>query len=75
MDSAITSIEQAREQDRLQFAGNRGLVRWLQQYDRALAVMYQHRGLIHQQLKNEKEAEKDLRRAEELGFNPAKGVL
>jgi tetratricopeptide (TPR) repeat protein len=75
MDSAIASIEQAREQDRLQFAGHRGLVRWLQQYDRALAVMYKHRGLIHQQLKNEKEAESDLRRAEVLGFNPEKGVL
>jgi tetratricopeptide (TPR) repeat protein len=75
MDSAIDSVEHERGQVQRQFFGHPGLVRQLQHYDRALAVMYQHRGLIHQQLKNDKEAEKDLRRAEDLGYNPAQGVL
>lgn len=75
MDSAISMIEQKREQERLQIVGHRSPGRWLHRFDDALAVMYQHRGLIHQQLKNEKEAERDLRRAEDLGYDPAKGVL
>jgi len=42
---------------------------------RSLAVMHYHRSLVLQQLGNTREAERDLKRAERMGFNPANGVL
>ncbi|HVC98865.1 MAG TPA: hypothetical protein VND64_34690 [Pirellulales bacterium] len=41
---------------------------------RELAVMYHHRGQIHQMLGNTEQAQRDLRRGQELGYNPADGV-
>jgi tetratricopeptide (TPR) repeat protein len=39
-----------------------------------LAVMYHHRGQIHEALGNLEQAQSDLRRGDALGYNPAAGV-
>jgi tetratricopeptide (TPR) repeat protein len=39
-----------------------------------LAVMYHHRGQIHEKLGNSGKAQADLRLGDELGYNPATGV-
>lgn len=82
MDQAIEQIEQMwdlQANPRLQ----RRLIReidprmWalaIKQKDHSLAVMYHHRGQIHEKLGNADEAQKDLQRGDELGYNPAKGV-
>lgn len=43
-------------------------------HDHILAVLYHHRGLIHQKLGHEREARADLERGDELGYDPKKGV-
>ncbi|MBX9787700.1 MAG: hypothetical protein K2Y37_02195 [Pirellulales bacterium] len=42
--------------------------------DHTDAVIVHHRGLVHRALGQEKEADADLRWADELGYNPAAGV-
>jgi hypothetical protein len=37
--------------------------------------MYHHRGLVQQKLGHDAEAQDDLRRGEQMGYNPARGVL
>ncbi|MCC7086776.1 MAG: hypothetical protein IT427_17385 [Pirellulales bacterium] len=51
------------------------LLRELQELDESLAVMYHHRQLIYRKLGQDSEADQDFRRAEQLGYDPAKGVL
>lgn len=46
----------------------------LRHLDHNLAVLYHHRGLIHQKLDNPQQAESDLARGDELGYDPHKGV-
>jgi tetratricopeptide (TPR) repeat protein len=41
----------------------------------SLSVLYHHRGEVYEKLGKRSEAEADLRRATELGYNPAEGVL
>jgi len=43
--------------------------------DHSLAVMYHHRGEIYQSLGQNDKAEADIRRGENLGYNPAHGVF
>jgi tetratricopeptide (TPR) repeat protein len=43
-------------------------------HDHTLAVTYHHRGLVHRALGHTSQAEKDLKRGDELGYDPAKGV-
>ena len=40
-----------------------------------LAVMYHHRGLVNDKLSRKDESEKDLRLGDQLGYNPARGVM
>ena len=47
----------------------------LKQMDGDLAVMYHHRGLVQEKLGNPQEAQEDLLRGANLGYDPAKGVL
>ena len=44
----------------------------LRSLDENLAVMYHHRGLIHEKLGNAAQAKADLAKGDELGFDPAK---
>lgn len=46
-----------------------------QQLDEPLAVMLHHRGLVHEALENAEQAEADLQRARELGYDPEAGVF
>ncbi len=47
----------------------------LKQTDGDLAVMYHHRGLVQEKLGHDGPAQDDLRRGDQLGYNPARGVL
>jgi len=62
----------------IMFAGDpqrqRRFAREKRQHEFDLAVMYHHRGQIHEKLGNSKEAENDLRLGDKLGYNPAAGV-
>lgn len=42
--------------------------------DKLYAVLLHHRGLVHQALGNEPQAQADLTKAQELGYNPKAGV-
>lgn len=42
--------------------------------DQAMAVLYQHRGLLYEALGRLEEADKDLVEAKQLGYDPANGV-
>jgi tetratricopeptide (TPR) repeat protein len=42
--------------------------------DEAMAVLYQHRGLLYEALERLDEADKDFVRAKQLGYDPANGV-
>jgi tetratricopeptide (TPR) repeat protein len=48
--------------------------RILQQFAHNLAVMYHHRGQVHEALGQVAEAEADLRKGDQLGYNPEEGV-
>jgi tetratricopeptide (TPR) repeat protein len=82
MDKAIEQTEEQRDQ-RFNPRMQRRLARHVEpglialerrHYDHSLAVMYHHRGQIHDKLGNAEKAQDDLRRGDELGYNPAKGV-
>ncbi|MBL9123894.1 MAG: hypothetical protein JNG90_09705 [Planctomycetaceae bacterium] len=45
-----------------------------QDFEHALAVMYQHRGRVHAALKNEADAARDAAEAQKLGYDPAQGI-
>jgi tetratricopeptide (TPR) repeat protein len=44
------------------------------EFNKELAVIYHHRGQIHEALGHSPEAQDDLKRGDELGYNPAEGV-
>jgi len=44
------------------------------QYDQEMAVLYYHRGLVHQALGNKQDANKDKRQGVRLGYDPERGV-
>ncbi len=78
MNQALAAIEQQKStylRAPVRRFNQRDFERQLQEIDQSLAVMYQHRGLIYQKLGREQEADKDLRNAKDLGYDPAKGVL
>ena len=52
----------------------RMLARAKRRYENILAVMYHHRGQVHEKLGNSKQAEADLRQGDVFGYNPAVGV-
>jgi len=70
MDDALRAFEPVWEQAQQPSVAPR-LRQGLQH---SLAVMHQHRGLIHEKLGNAAEARVDLQRAQELGYDPEKGV-
>ncbi len=75
-DFEYTSV-QVREQMRAAaplLVDQRGYGRALKRLDYALAVMVHHRGLIYQQVGRLEEAERNLARSTELGYDPAKGI-
>jgi tetratricopeptide (TPR) repeat protein len=81
---ALTDLELAvagAEQEAVQNLALRGWGhpggsrRWHRLINENLAVLYHHRGEIHGKLDNPKQAEADLRRGDELGYNPAGGVF
>jgi tetratricopeptide (TPR) repeat protein len=41
----------------------------------SLAVMYHHRGLVNDKLNRKEDSEQDLRHGDQLGYNPARGVM
>ncbi|MBL8826682.1 MAG: tetratricopeptide repeat protein [Planctomycetaceae bacterium] len=47
----------------------------LKSYDESLAVMYHHRGEIHEQLGNKTQAEADMKKAKEMGYDREAGVF
>ncbi len=52
----------------------RMLARIKLEYQHSLAVMYHHRGQVHEKLGHFEQAQLDLRRGDELGYNPAAGI-
>lgn len=45
------------------------------QFAHELAVMYHHRGQVHEKLGHKSEAEADLKKGDELGYGPEEGVF
>jgi tetratricopeptide (TPR) repeat protein len=76
---AITRTE--TEQRRVEQLGARPgvdkrlLAQALKQYQDALAVMYHHRGQVREKLGESAQAKSDLKRGDQLGYNPAEGVF
>jgi tetratricopeptide (TPR) repeat protein len=52
----------------------RVLARLKRQHENILAVMYHHRGEIHQKLGHSEQAESDLRQGDAFGYNRAAGI-
>ncbi|HVU86601.1 MAG TPA: tetratricopeptide repeat protein [Pirellulales bacterium] len=52
----------------------RVLARAIRRHENAMAVMYHHRGLVHERLGHSELAEADLRQGDAFGYNPAAGV-
>jgi tetratricopeptide (TPR) repeat protein len=50
------------------------LRRMTESREQNLAIMYHHRGLVYQKLGREQDAERDLTRADKLGYDPENGV-
>jgi tetratricopeptide (TPR) repeat protein len=78
MKKALTFCEKEKREylrDQLNRLDERQFERKLQMLNEDLAVMYYHRGLIHQQMERRQEADEDLSKAKELGYDPTKGVL
>jgi tetratricopeptide (TPR) repeat protein len=80
LDRALKLSEQARNAFIFQQNpfGRRGPIRSRaeqEENDHSLAVMYHHRGLIHEKLGHKEQAEEDLQHGKDLGYAPEKGVL
>ena len=79
MNVAIKRTE--AEQSRLEQIGarpdvdKRKLSLALKEKQETLAVMYHHRGQIHEKLGDAAQAKSDLRLGDKLGYNPAEGVF
>jgi tetratricopeptide (TPR) repeat protein len=67
-------LQKLREAPQYQRLSPERRARWDRLLDESLAVMLHHRGLIRQALGREDLARQDQERAEELGFDPERGV-
>lgn len=78
LNRAIQLTEAQREQWRLQAEKDavdpRRRNARIAYFDRALAVMYQHRSLVHAALENAENSEKDAAQARQLGYDPSRGI-
>lgn len=78
LDQAIknTEAEQQRVFEQLRLHGVSPRVRnyYAKQFAHNLAVMYHHRGQAHEALGHVAEGAADLRKGDELGYNPEEGV-
>jgi tetratricopeptide (TPR) repeat protein len=77
LDRAIKSTERFKLTLQLQRNGfdHRSWVAQIKETNHSLAVMYHHRGLVQDKLGNKEDAQHDLQRGEQMGYNPAQGVL
>ena len=76
-DKALSDLEEAIGliEDHTRVMSQFDVSPWFKRVQvRELAVMYHHRGQIHQMLGNDAQAQNDLRRGQEMGYNPAGGV-
>jgi tetratricopeptide (TPR) repeat protein len=62
-------------QMRQRFRDHRELLLKLREINHGLAVMYHHRGLVNDKLGHKEDADQDLRHGDQLGYNPAQGVM
>jgi tetratricopeptide (TPR) repeat protein len=78
LDKALKIAENSVPLPGFIFAGDpqrqRMMARDKRIHDQEMAVIYHHSGQIHEKLGNAAEAEADLRRGDQLGYNPAAGV-
>lgn len=78
LDQAIKNAEAEQRQTLEQMAAQRYPARLQEiearRFAQELAVMYHHRGQVHEALGRPAEAEADLRKGDKLGYNPAEGV-
>lgn len=78
LDQAVKIAESERRDTLKQLAGSRIpsalRERYAKQFAHELAVMYHHRGQAHEALGHGAEAETDLNKGDELGYNPDEGV-
>lgn len=78
LDQAIKNAEAEQRDAMNQMAGGRFPAalrdRYAKQFAHNLAVMYHHRGQVHEALGHAAEAEADLREGDKLGYNPEEGV-
>ncbi len=73
LDRAIKATE--RKRDEAVFRQNLFGRQDQRDLDQGLAVMYHHRGQVHQKLEHKEQAEADLQLANQLGYNQANGVF
>lgn len=73
MDEALRLAEEAVPA--ADAADRRTLQYRTRKWEENLSVMYHHRGLIHEKLGNAEQAARDLKRGDELGYNPQAGVF
>jgi tetratricopeptide (TPR) repeat protein len=74
LDQAIKNAEKEHEENLENRDGPRARRYYQREFNRILAVLYHHRGQIHEALGHSPEAQADLKRGDELGYNPAEGV-
>lgn len=77
LNQAIKNAEKEHEKtlDRFEKLYGPAARRYVQhQLNHELAVMYHHRGQVQEALEHSPEAQADLKRGDELGYNPAEGV-
>jgi tetratricopeptide (TPR) repeat protein len=77
LDRAIKLTERLKLTLQLQRNGfdSRNWKAQIKETDHSLAVMYHHRGLVQDQLGNKDESDRDRQHGDQLGYNPAQGVL
>ncbi|HZZ28035.1 MAG TPA: hypothetical protein VFE46_08540 [Pirellulales bacterium] len=77
LDRAVRLTERFKQEMQLRqrTANPLTLLLDLREANRSLAVMYHHRGLVYDKLGRKQEADKDLYHSQELGYDPAQGVL
>ncbi len=76
-NEAIDICEQIKKELTPDLLGRRARneIRTLREMDLNLAVMYHHRGLVHEKLNHADQAAADIKLGDDLGYNPAAGIL
>lgn len=77
LERAVKLAEDEKEQDLKSYGAARDssqLAYRKRKTDENLAVILHHRGLVHEKLGHVEQAKSDLKRGDELGYNPEKGV-